>query len=264
VKRYYISADMEGTCGIADWKETELTESQGSYFRAQMTREARAACEAALEAGADEIVVKDAHDSGRNIDPSLLPEQVRIIRAWTQDPLEMVAGIDGGFDGVLFVGYHSAAATDGNPLAHTMNTQNVEVVVNGQKASEFMINSYAAALFGVPVVFLSGDKALCEGAAAIAPGVATVPVSEGFGAASLSIHPKLAAARIKQVATAALRKPPAPLILPVDFELSVRFRVHHKAARASHFPGARKLGPDTVGFSSRSWKDALTFLFFVL
>jgi len=116
MKKLYISADIEGSCGIADWN----------------------------------IFVKDAHDSGRNIDPSALPECVRIMRAWTRNPYSMMAGIDESFCGAMFVGYHSASGTNGNPLAHTMSTDTVRVLVNGRVASEFLINAYTAALFGVP------------------------------------------------------------------------------------------------------------------
>lgn len=42
----FISADIEGTCGITDWSETERsTPYDYNYFRKQMTMEVRAACE---------------------------------------------------------------------------------------------------------------------------------------------------------------------------------------------------------------------------
>ncbi len=116
--RLYISADIEGVCGIADWKETEIGEAQGAYFRTQMTREAAAACEAAVAAGVSDILLKDAHGSGRSIDPSALPRQTRLMRAWTRDPYSMMAGLDATFGGACYIGYHSAAGTDGNPWAY--------------------------------------------------------------------------------------------------------------------------------------------------
>ncbi len=39
-----------------------------------MTLEVKAACEGAINAGADEIWIKDAHETGRNIDHNLLPK----------------------------------------------------------------------------------------------------------------------------------------------------------------------------------------------
>ena len=41
-------------------------------FRSFMTQETNAAIEGAIAAGATEIVVRDAHDTGRNILPDLL------------------------------------------------------------------------------------------------------------------------------------------------------------------------------------------------
>ena len=120
--RVYLSADIEGTCGIADWAETErATMDDYRPFAAQMTAEVAAACEGAVAAGAEEIVVKDAHDSARNLDGSRLPRQARLFRGWTGDPLSMMAGLDGGqFGAVLFTGYHAWAACGGNPLGERL------------------------------------------------------------------------------------------------------------------------------------------------
>jgi D-amino peptidase len=266
MKKLYISADIEGSCGIADWKETELTEAQGAYFRAEMTKEVASACEAANELGVDEIFVKDAHDSGRNIDPSALSENVRIMRAWTRGPYSMMAGIDGSYCGAMFLGYHSAAGTDGNPLAHTMSTTNMRVLVNGRIASEFLINAYTAALFGVPPLVLAGDRALCESALEICPRLKTVAVSEGLGSASTSIHPSLAHRRIKEAAAEALASDPKGLRLelPKDFDVEIEYKLHHLAYSGSFYPGARKKGAFGLEYSSSSWEEVLAFLYFVL
>ena len=85
--RLYLSADIEGTCGIADWAETErATMDDYRPFAAQMTAEVAAACEGAVAAGAEDILVKDAHDSARNLDAARLPRQARVLRGWTGDP----------------------------------------------------------------------------------------------------------------------------------------------------------------------------------
>ena len=100
--KIFISSDIEGTAGIVDWKETELSERVGDYFREQMSREVAAACRGALAGGADDVLVKDAHDYARNIDPTVLPEEVKILRGWTRDPYIMMAGIDKSFAGAFF------------------------------------------------------------------------------------------------------------------------------------------------------------------
>ena len=127
---------------IRDRSETELSAADSVYFRRQMSREVAAACRGALEAGVDEILVKDAHDSARNIDPAELPEQASILRGWARNPYVMMAGLDESFAGAFYTGYHSGAGSDGNPLSHTMNLQNNYVLINGVNASELYLYVY--------------------------------------------------------------------------------------------------------------------------
>jgi D-aminopeptidase len=53
--KIYISADIEGTTGIAHWDEADRAKSDYEAFRSQMTAEVKAACEGANQAGAKEI-----------------------------------------------------------------------------------------------------------------------------------------------------------------------------------------------------------------
>ena len=68
--RIFLSADIEGTAGIARWEEARAQESCHQYFKEQMSREVAAACRGALAAGADEVVIKDAHGPGRTHKPN--------------------------------------------------------------------------------------------------------------------------------------------------------------------------------------------------
>ena len=88
--KIFISADIEGVTGVTHREETDLSKPEYALPREQMTAEVVAACEGAFEAGATEIWVKDAHDSGRNIIASKLPQEVRLIRGWAPDPLMMM------------------------------------------------------------------------------------------------------------------------------------------------------------------------------
>ena len=76
--KIFVSSDMEGTAGVCHWDEVSKGQDLYEHFARQMSREVAAACEGALAAGADEILVKDAHDSARNINPEMLPRQARI------------------------------------------------------------------------------------------------------------------------------------------------------------------------------------------
>ena len=158
LNRIFLSADIEGTCGIAHWAETELGKPDYEPFRRQMTREVAAACEGAFAAGCEDLLIKDAHDSARNLIPAELPDRVSIFRGWGSDIHSMMSGIDASFSGAIFTGYHSSSNTDASPLCHTMNLDNVSIRINGIQASELVINTFAAALYDVPVLLVTAGR----------------------------------------------------------------------------------------------------------
>ena len=73
--KVYISVDFEGVAGSTSWSSTNLGDLEHGPMAREMTLEAAAACRGALAAGATEIYIKDAHESGRNMDISLLPKE---------------------------------------------------------------------------------------------------------------------------------------------------------------------------------------------
>ena len=71
---------IEGVAGISNWEEADKTHATYPEFREEMTAEVVAACEGAMAAGASEILIKDAHGTGRNIIAARLPECARLVR----------------------------------------------------------------------------------------------------------------------------------------------------------------------------------------
>lgn len=266
IKKVFVSSDMEGTCGITAWCETDKGQDLYEHFRKQMSRECAAACEGAVMAGAEELLVKDAHDSARNIDPSILPQQAKIYRGWGRHPFSMMAGIDGSFDGVIFTGYHSAAEMDTSPLSHTMNTQNNYVKLNDELCPELMLNSLTASYCGVPVYCVTGDKGLCDWMQAHCPGTVVVPVNEGHGSGVISIHPDLAVCRIREAAQNCFDTDREKCLFPMPaaFKCEISFKEHFKAESARWYPGCVKTGARTVRFESRDYMDVLKFIHWVL
>lgn len=262
--RIYITADIEGVTGTTHWDDTDKNKPESKEFREQMTAEVKAACEGALSAGASEIWVKDAHDSGLNLYAAKLPHEARLVRAWSGHPFSMMQELDGSFHAALAIGYHSRAGADGSPLAHTLTGSVVHAKINGQYASEFMISAYTAAMVGVPFVFLSGDEALCEEAQALIPGLTAVGVKFGVGETTVSIHPEVAVERIRAGVEAALQADVSRCLvsLPERFELEVRYRRHGDAYRAGFFPGACQTGPHSVQLETDDYFDVLRFLQF--
>lgn len=264
--KVFISVDMEGVTTTTTWDECSKSHAAYPLHAEQMTKEALAACQGALSAGATKVVVKDAHDSATNIDPTRLPKEVTLVRGWSFCPDFMVEGIDDGFDAAMFVGYHSAAGRCGNPLAHTISKESVTITINGRLASEFLIYSWAAAYYGVPTVFLSGDKPLCEEYADLHPALVTVPVKDGLGGVSFCRSVEATLPEIRTKSEMALRQnlTAAKITLPATFEVEVLFKEHTRAEKASHFPDVQKAGDHTVAFSRKDYYEVLRTLMWIV
>ena len=265
--KVFISADIEGITTTTIWDETHTMTDPGKAapHARQMTLEVKAACEGAIAAGATEIVVKDAHGSATNIDMTMLPECVKLIRGWSGHPYQMVQGVDSSFDAAMFIGYHSAAGRCGSPLSHTFSGKTNRVRINDMICSEFLLYSWACALEGVPAVLLSGDKTLCEDSAAICPNLKTVAVKEGFGGSTCAISPELACQRIKEAAESAL----APgfskevFTLPEHFVLELQYKEVKDSVRSSFYPGCKLAGDTTVVMETDDFMDILRSVPFI-
>ncbi len=264
--RIFISADIEGTAFTTLWDETEV--GKGIYAAAaqQMTREVKAACEGAIAAGADYILVKDAHDYAINLDIRQLPECVEVIRGWSGSPLGMSDGVDESFDAAMFIGYHSAAGRCGNPLSHTFTTKTTSVKFNGKPCSEFLLYSYACTLRGVPTVLLAGDKMLTEDCRNLHPLLKTVAVKDGFGGSTRCVHPDKACKLIRETAEAALKQDlsKASIILPENCVFEVSYKEHKDAVRRSFYPGFRLVSDNTIRMETADFMDVLRAVQFVL
>ncbi|NQV37241.1 MAG: M55 family metallopeptidase [Candidatus Marinimicrobia bacterium] len=263
--KIYISVDMEGITGVNHWDEVTKDKSEYSDAQAQMTAEVAAACRGAFKAGAKEIVIKDAHDTGRNILASGLPENTKLIRGWSGHPLGMVQEIDKSFDAVMMIGYHSRAYGDGNPLAHTWSSSAIAAVsINGKFVSEYAMHMMAAEYYGVPTVLVSGDQGLADEIHDWNSHVKTVVTKEGIGNSTVNIHPETAINMIESEAEKVLSEPFERCHNPLSdsFNIEIRFKTHMKAYRAGHYPGAYKVDAHTIGFKSDDYYEIMRFTFF--
>lgn len=264
--KLFISADIEGITGVTHWDETSKDKGDFSQFAHQMTAEVRAACEGANEVGEMEIVIKDAHDSGRNLDHSVLPENTSLIRGWDGGLYSMVQELDDSFDGLVFIGYHSGAGKEGSPLSHTMTPGILSIKINDKPVDEFMLHAYIAAYHKVPVLFLSGDKALCQEVSGLNSYIETLAVKEGRGNSTINIHPEKAIGLIRSGVKKGLAKDKGKLMinLPESFSVEIEYPIHYQARRNSFYPGAYLMNSTTVGFKAKDYLDVLRFINFTI
>jgi D-amino peptidase len=245
--KVFIAVDLEGVCGVVHEWETDPAGRDYPRARAAMQADLRAALDGCRAAGADEVVVCDAHNDGGNLDPEALPAGV-ILVAGSPTPDSMMHGIGPGFDAALFVGYHARAGTPAAVLEHTWTYRVFGVSVGGVELGEFGIGAMLAGHFGVPAVYASGDEKLAAEARELVPGITTTVVKRGVMRTSAAVlPPEEARARMRADVETALkaRSEVAPLEWSGDPLLVTFTRVPFCDA-ASAYPGARRFDGRTL------------------
>ncbi len=263
-----ISVDMEGVCGVTSWVQVMPPEygsgpsSTVEYerARARLTQEVNAAVEGAIAAGADEVIVNEAHDGMRNLLPEELHEGIRFITG-SDKALGMMQGIDlPGVGAAFFVGYHARAGTPHAPLAHTWSGFVNDVRLDGRSTGEYGINAALAGHFGVPVTLVTGDdKAVAQVRDLLGEHVVGVVVKEGYTTFSaIHLHPRRAQALIREGAEEAVRRVAGakPWRLGQECRVEIDFDHQARAQACLFIPQVERAGERTVAFTAA---DALDF-----
>lgn len=259
--RIYLSVDMEGLAGVSHPKQTVfgtegIDRADYDRTRALMAGETNAAIEAALAAGADEVVVNDSHWQMRNLRAEDLHPAARLITG--DKPYSMTQGVGGpgdeAFDAAIFIGYHAGAGHPTGVIGHTYSSRAIAGVrIGGVAQNEAGINALRLGHFGVPVVLVSGDDGLAGEIEQLLPWAERVIVKRALGAhLAESLSPERARSAIGEAVTRALgrlgemqlcRGEP-PLRCEIDFLQPVM------ADFASMPPGVERIGPRTIAFEA--------------
>jgi len=248
--KVYISCDMEGISGVVNPNQVGENREEYNRFRKLMTLEVNAAIEGAIEGGATEILVNDAHGSMDNILVEEIHPKAQLVSG-SPKHLEMMEGIDGGFDLAFFIGYHSRAGTWAGVMDHTYMGRIVfNVYLNGMLIGELGLNAALAGHFGVPVGLVTGDDKVVEEAHKFLGEIQTVVVKEAVGRyAARCLPPAEARERIKKAAYEALKQGGKLFRLEGPFTIRVEFINSAYADLAELIPEAKRLDGRTVEFS---------------
>jgi len=246
--KIFISCDIEGVGCVVRPEHSTVTGRDYALARHLMTGEVNAAIEGAFEAGAEGVLVADAHNVGLNLLPEELDERAELVMG-TPRPLAMMEGVDQGFDAAFLVGAHAKPGTVNGVIAHNFHGRLGDCRLNGLSVGELGLNAALAGLFGAPVALVTGDAATAEEAKNLLPGVETVVVKKGLGAyAARCLHPAVCRARIREGARAALARlsglrpwlPEQPTVLELDTTTA------SSADQLERIPGFTRTGPLTL------------------
>ncbi|MCY0936266.1 M55 family metallopeptidase [Streptomyces sp. H34-S4] len=254
-----ISADMEGATGVT-WPADVLPGTpQWERCRTMFTCDVNAAVLGFYDAGADQVLVNEAHWTMRNLLLERLDARVEMLTG-RHKSLSMVEGVQhGDVDGIAFVGYHTGAGAEG-VLAHTYLANSITGVwINGTRASEGLLNAHVVAEYGVPVVLVTGDDLTCVDAAGYAPDAVTVAVKDHVSRyAAVCRTPARTAADIraaaKEAAALAVRHEP---VRGGPFTVEVEFDAEHLSMAATVVPGVERCGERRVGYTSGTMYEGI-------
>jgi D-amino peptidase len=254
--KLFIAVDLEGISGVVSEADTAREGAAAQRARAHLRADLDAVLAGCAAAGADEVVVCDAHDDGRNLDPAGLAGAVTLVSG-SPAPLSMLQGLGPDCDGALFVGYHAMAGTAAAVLEHTWNYKVFSVAVGALEVGEFGLAALFAGHVGVPALHLSGDDKAAAEARALVPGIATTVVKTGVRReAAALVPPEVARARLRADVEAALRARPWPSPLVWSGEpLRLTFTRVTYCDLAEACPGARRLDGRTLEIGGSSFAD---------
>ncbi len=244
-----ISVDMEGISGVVVPAHTSATSPEYQRFRRLMTAEVNAAVEGALAGGADRVVVNDSHGMQTNLLIEELNPAAELISG-VPKPYGMLQGIGPSVDAVFLIGYHAGAGTQAAILCHSWTGDVAEICLNGQVVGETGLNAALAGAFGVPVVLVTGDRAVTEEAHGLLGEIETVAVKDGLTCtAAQCLHPQVAHERIREAAERAVRLQAQPYTLASPTTARITFARAIHADLAAMVPGSRRIDGCTLGWT---------------
>lgn len=254
--RVFISIDMEGVAGITSNSQREPGHEDYQWGRRLMAGEANAAITGAFDAGAKEVLVNDSHNTMDNLQPHHLDPRAKLLSG-SRKPLSMVEGLSRRFEAALFIGYHAQRGTPGAIMDHTYSERAVNTIrINGQYAGETLINGLVAGYFGVPLILVSGDRALAQEVRSINSAIRSVVVKEAVTRYSAACdHPEVACEKIREGVKQALSasRRPKPLRLRSPYRFEVAFIHTHMADISLRVPGVKRKDGRTVTFRQKDY-----------
>ncbi len=263
--KVFISVDMEGISGVVHSSQAAPGRRDYEWARTMMAGDANAAIAGALEGGASEIVVADAHDGMRNLRLNELHPAASLVSG-SGRPLSMIHGIGADFDALFMVGFHAMCGTRDGIMNHAYISQGLQrIKLNGREVGEIGIFGGIAGGFGVPVALVTGDDACCREAMDWLPEVRTASVKSGINRfAAQCLSQQKAHELIRQSAKAALQpdilSQVKPLLPPPNTRFEIEFTGSQCADSAARVPGVSRVDDRTVAIKNGNYLWAFASL----
>ncbi len=220
--KIFIFADLEGCSGISNGEYVSGRQKFIDLGCKFMADDINACIEGCIEAGATEIIVRDGHSTGVNVDPSAIDPRADLIQGAT--PGVRFPDIDGAA-GLILLGYHAMAGAPNALLEHTYSSRTIQnLYLNGKKTGEIGLDAAIAAEHNVPVLLVTGDDEACKEAVSCIPGVRACQVKKSYNTQGTRLFPlEKAHVLIKAATVEAIKRCKKVKPVKVEYPATVRW-----------------------------------------
>lgn len=273
--KIWMHWDMEGTSGLflrdqAWYKSKGVKPEVAEEGIKLLIADVNSAAEAALKAGATELLICDTHGGGDNFRAQDMFADPRITYLYRSEGYEgksfrWMPGMNETVDGLMLMGHHAKAGTPNAFLPHTEGSSWSDFTINGQSVGEIGIEACFAGYWNVPLILAHGDEAMCKEVESQFPEAvrACVKKAETFeratGLAPLAAR-KLTAEKIAEAIRKLRAAKPAPYRPKLPMRVTLRFKEESHAAAAAKEPGVRRVDARTVECEVKRQCDVLKWL----
>jgi D-amino peptidase len=267
MRKLLISADMEGCAAVSSQHALWPDRWEWTAARRWMTEEVIVVAKGAFAAGYEEVIAADSHGNAHNIDPDLLPDNVRLVRSWPRPLLQMQGLEDPEVKACAFVGYHAGADSQDGLLSHSFSGAAFRSVrLNGEHCSEGYLNAALAGEFGIPIILVAGDEQAVEDAGRYAPGAVTCITKHAIGWRSQSSLPPAQVRRLLQKAAeqALGGSMPEAFLLKAPYHLELDMVSRVAAEMLAYLPGVERVKGCAVGANFDRLEGVMGFIAFAM
>lgn len=252
----FVITDAEGVAGIC---RQEQTDPQDPELRQLLTGEVNAAVDGFLAGGADEVIVWDGHDGSRTLSAATIHPRAKLVIG----NIGPTMTLERRYAAVAFVGQHSMAGVRAGIMAHSYSSLGIQnMLLNGKRVGEIETRTALAGSFGIPVIFLSGDRAAARELHDIVPDAVTAEVKEGLARYScISLSAAAARDLIREKAAQSAGKigsiQPYRITGPVTLEIEYTTR-NSLPISAAAAPGREVVDDRTIRIYGKDLVEAWT------
>lgn len=262
--KVFVFSDMEGASGICRFEQTSRHGTRYDDSRPLLMGDINACIDGLLDAGVDDIIIRDGHGVPYNFIPGMMHPRARhIVGPWYGRPL---GGLEPDCDAVILLAHHAMAGTPDGCLCHTQSdTGGHRFWYNGRESGEIAQEALVAGGFDIPVIMVTGDDATCrEAREFLGDGLVTVSVKTGLAReGAILLAPETAHRKIREGARDAVGRLPSCKPYKVDLPIAGRLVIADKESVAKYdCEGNRATRIDECTFEAtfESQRDVLSYL----